>query len=198
MQINKRLRESAPPHHIGHVLIPEPEIQARVDALVTEMVEDCRSDDLVLIGILRGSFMFLADLVRDLYQHGVHPRIDFFSLSSYGSGIESSGRVEVRKDLSVDVEGADVLLVDDILDTGRTLAFAVEYLRGRGARRIKTCVLLDKPARRCVPFQADYTGFTIEDAFVVGYGLDYDSCYRELPYIARVTFADDSREAATP
>jgi hypoxanthine phosphoribosyltransferase len=189
--MNKRLRESAPPHHVGHVLIPEPEIQARVDALVTEMADDCRSDDLVLIGILRGSFMFLADLVRDLYQHGIHPRIDFFSLSSYGSGTESSGQVAVHRELSVDVEGADVLLVDDILDTGRTLAFAVAYLRERGARRVSTCVLLDKPARRVVPFQADHTGFTIEDAFVVGYGLDYDSCYRELPYIARVTFADD-------
>lgn len=132
--------------------------------------------------------MFLADLVRDLYPHGVHPRIDFVSLSSYGAGTVSSGTVELRKDLSVDIDGADVFLIDDILDTGRTLSYAVDLLRRRGARRVGTCVLLDKPARRVVPFEADHVGFTIEDEFVVGYGLDYDSCYRELPYIARVTF----------
>ena len=189
MNINRRLRESAPPHHIDEVVIPAERIRERVDTLVAEMIEDCRGDDLVMIGVLRGSFMFLADLVRALYQHGVHPRIDFITLSSYGSGTESSGRVEVRKDISLDVTGADVLLVDDILDTGRTLAFACAHLAAKGARTVKTCVLLDKPGRRVIAGHADYVGFRIDDMFVVGYGLDYDSCYRELPYIAKVTFA---------
>lgn len=189
MRINRRLRESAPPHDTEKVIISAAEIQDRVQSLVTEMVEDCQGEDLVMIGILRGSFMFLADLVRALYEHGVHPRIDFMTLSSYGAATQSSGHVEIRKDISVDVGGADVLLIDDILDTGRTLSFACAHLANKGARDIKTCALLDKPSRRVIPCEADYIGFTIDDMFVVGYGLDYDSCYRELPYIARVTFS---------
>jgi hypoxanthine phosphoribosyltransferase len=177
---------------VNEILIGEDRIRTRVDELVTEMVDECRADDLVMVGILRGSFMFLADLVRAFYLHGIHPRIDFMTLSSYGSGTESSGRVEVQKDLSVDVDGADVLLIDDILDTGRTLKFACDRLAAKGAANTRTCVLLDKPSRRVVPFGADYTGFTIEDCFVVGYGLDFDSCYRELPYIAKVTFDESS------
>jgi len=140
-----------------------------------------------MIGILRGSFMFLADLVRDLYPHGVHPRIDFLTLESYGSAMESSGRVTVTKDITVDVNGAEVILIDDILDSGRTLSFASRWVREKGASRVLTCALLDKPERRAVPFKADFIGFTIPDHFVVGYGLDYDSRYRELPYIAKVT-----------
>ncbi|HMP72371.1 MAG TPA: hypoxanthine phosphoribosyltransferase [Kiritimatiellia bacterium] len=177
-------------HHIKDILITEADIAARVDRLVEEMESHCRSEKFVMIGILRGSFMFLADLVRDLYQHGVHPRIDFLTLESYGSGTESSGVVKVTKDITVDVTGADVVLVDDILDTGRTLSFAVDLIRGKGAASVLTCALLDKPERRIVPFTADFVGFTIPDAFVVGYGLDYDSHYRELPYIAKVTMLD--------
>lgn len=176
------------PHHIRNVLIPAEQIRTRVDQLVGEMEKDLRGDHLVMIGVLRGSFIYLADLVRALYAHDVHPKIDFITLESYGSGTESSGVVRVVKELRLDVKGADVVLVDDILDTGRTLQFAAGYLKDLGARSVKTCVLLDKPARRTAPFQADYVGFKIEDAFVVGYGLDYDSRYRELPYIATVTF----------
>jgi hypoxanthine phosphoribosyltransferase len=176
------------PHHVRTVLFSAEQIQHRVDQLVTEMQHDLRGDNVMMIGILRGSFIFLADLVRDLYPHDVHPKIDFITLESYGSGTESSGDVRVVKELRLDVAGADVLLVDDILDSGRTLSFASNYLRERGARSVKTCALLDKPSRRVVPFQADYVGFKIEDTFVVGYGLDYDSRYRELPYIAKVTF----------
>lgn len=164
------------------------QIATRIDQLVTEMQRDLRGDNVVMIGILRGSFIFLADLVRDLNPHDVHPRIDFITLESYGSGTVSSGEVRVVKELRLDVAGADVVLVDDILDSGRTLSFASNYLRERGARSVKTCALLDKPARRAVPFEADYVGFKIEDNFVVGYGLDYDSRYRELPYIANVVF----------
>ncbi len=175
------------PHRLEVQMTAE-QIANRVDELVTEMQRDLRGDNVVMIGILRGSFIFLADLVRDLNPHDVHPKIDFITLESYGSGTESSGEVRVVKELRLDVTGADVVLVDDILDSGRTLSFASNYLRERGARSVKTCALLDKPARRAVPFEADYVGFQIEDNFVVGYGLDYDSRYRELPYIANVIF----------
>ncbi|MGA1530410.1 MAG: hypoxanthine phosphoribosyltransferase [Kiritimatiellia bacterium] len=171
---------------LGDVLISAEDISRRVDEMVTEMESHCRAEHFVMIGILRGSFMFLADLVRDLYQHGVHPRIDFITLESYGSGTVSSGNVKVTKDITVDVKDAEVLLIDDILDSGRTLAFASELMLQKGAKRVLTCTLLDKPERRVVPVKADFTGFTIPDEFVVGYGLDYDSRYRELPYIARV------------
>lgn len=176
------------PHHVRDVLFTAEQIQQRVDALVTAMSRDLRGDNVVMIGILRGSFIFLADLVRELWPHDIHPKIDFVTIESYGSGTESSGTARIVKELRLDVAGADVVLVDDILDTGRTLTFASNYLKERGARSVKTCALLDKPARRVVPFKADYVGFEIEDTFVVGYGLDYDSRYRELPCIAKVTF----------
>jgi hypoxanthine phosphoribosyltransferase len=181
------LIEKMKPHHIKDILITADEIARRVDELVTEMEPHCRAQNFVMIGILRGSFMFLADLVRDLYQHGVHPRIDFLTLESYGSAMESSGHVKVTKDITVDVTGAEVLIIDDILDSGRTLTFATQLLKDKGAARVLTCALLDKPERRILPFKSDFVGFTIPDHFVVGYGLDYDSRYRELPYIAKVT-----------
>lgn len=176
------------PHHIKNRLISAKEIEERVDELVLEIAKKCRSDNLVLIGILRGSFMFLADLVRDLDEHGLHPRLDFLTLESYGSGTISSGHVRITKDITVDVRGADVVLIDDILDTGRTLDFASKHLLALGARSVKTCTLLDKPSRRIMPISADFVGFVVDDVFVVGYGLDYDHYYRELPYIAEVTF----------
>lgn len=175
-------------HHVRHVLYTAAQLQARVESLVEEMGACCRSENLVMLGILRGSFMFMADLVRYVNRHDMHPRIDFLMLSSYGAGTESAGQVRLVQDLTLDVRGADVVLVDDILDTGRTLAYAVERVRAAGAAVVRTCVLLDKPARRVVPFQADFTGFQIPDTFVVGYGLDYDSRYRELPHLAQVTF----------
>lgn len=173
-------------HRITGMLISAGQIARRVDELVTEMEPHCRAENFVMVGILRGSFMFIADLVRDLYQHGVHPKIDFITLESYGSGMASSGSVKITKDITVDVNGAEVLLIDDILDSGRTLNFAVQLMKTKGAARVLTCALLDKPDRRVVPVKADFTGFTIPDEFVVGYGLDYDSRYRELPYIAKV------------
>lgn len=179
------------PHHIREVLFTAEHIALRLDALVGTLADDCRAADFVMVGILRGSFMFLADLVRLLYRHDIHPRIDFITLESYGSGTESSGQVRVTKDIALDVRGAHVLLVDDILDTGRTLSFARQLIAGKGADAVRTCTLLDKPSRRVVPCRADHTGFTIEDHFVVGYGLDYDGHYRELPYIAKVKFLDD-------
>ncbi len=169
------------PHHIDNVLFTAEQIQQRVSALVDEMAESCRVEDLVIIGVLRGSFMFMADLVRGLFRHRIHPRIDFMTLESYHGSTHSSGVVRITKDISVDLAGADVVLIDDILDSGRTL-------ENRGAGRVLSCTLLDKPSRRVAPVRADFVGFTVDDVFVVGYGLDFDSHYRELPYITTVTF----------
>ncbi len=177
-------------HHIDDVLFTADQIKQRVAELVDDMAQEYQSENLVMIGILRGSFMFFADLVREANRHKFHPRIDFTTMESYGGEMESSGTVKVAKEIVVDVKGADVLLVDDILDTGRTLTFACEHMKERGARSVKSCVLLDKPSRRVIPIEADYVGFTVEDYFVVGYGLDYDSYYRELPYIAKVTLLE--------
>lgn len=171
---------------INDVLFSEKVIAERIERLVEEMAKDNRCKKIVMIGILRGSFMFFADLVRALYHHGIHPIIEFTTMESY-SGTESRGVVKVLKEFTTDITGADVIVVDDILDTGRTLDFAIKHLMERGAASVKTCVLLDKPERRILPLQADYVGFKIDDHFVIGYGLDYDGAYRELPYIARLT-----------
>ena len=176
------------PHDVKEFLIDKAAIAERVDALVDEIMETGPPDRLVIIGLLKGSFMFLADLMRSFHRHHVHPRIDFMTLSSYGSSTESSGSVEVINDIRENPEGADVLLVDDILDTGRTLAFTRQLMLDRGAKSVSTCVLLDKKAHRAVEFEADFTGFEIGNHFVVGYGLDYANQYRELPYIAKVRF----------
>ncbi|MBM4154276.1 MAG: hypoxanthine phosphoribosyltransferase [Lentisphaerae bacterium] len=176
------------PHHVHDVLIPETDLEGRVAELAAGIGRDLDGRELVLVGILRGSFMFLADLVRSFHRHGIRTRIDFMILESYGSGTESSGTVRLARDCSIDVAGQDVLVVDDILDTGRTLSHAVRHLESRGALRVRTCVLLDKPSRRVVPFEADYVGFPVPDVFVVGYGLDYDHYYRDLPWISKVTF----------
>ena len=134
--------------------------------------------------------------MRSLHRHGVHPRIDFLTLSSYGSGTVSSGRIELLHDIREEIANADVLLVDDILDTGHTLAFTKKLLLERGAKSVQTCVLLDKKAHRAVEFEADHAGFLIDDHFVVGYGLDYDNLYRELPHIAKVRFLRPPGEGA--
>jgi len=176
------------PHHVRDVLLTSEQIHHRVHTLIQEIAVTCEAENLVMIGVLRGSFIFLADLVRGFAEHNLHPRIDFITLSSYGSGTESGGTVKITHDTDEDLRGADVVIVDDILDSGRTLAFAKELFLKRGARSVQTCVLLDKQANRAVKIAADYTGFPVDDVFVVGYGLDYDNRYRELPYIAKVTF----------
>ena len=179
------------PHHIREVLFTGEQIQQRVQTMIDEIAGTCEAENLVMLGILRGSFIFMADLVRGFAQHNLHPRIDFITLSSYGSGTESSGSVRICHDTDEDLHGADVVIVDDILDSGRTLAFAKTLFLQRGARSVRTCVLLDKQANRVADIKADYTGFPVGNAFVVGYGLDYDKLYRELPYIANVTFLDE-------
>ena len=179
------------PHHIDNVLLPHDQIESRIEELAGTIATDFAGSSFVVVGVLRGSFVFLADLVRALHHRGLRMQMDFLTLESYGSGTTSSGTVRVSKDLWTGVAGRDVLLVDDILDSGRTLDFATRYLLLKGANAVHTCVFLDKPARRVVSVDARYIGFEVEDRFVVGFGLDYDGHYRELPYVAEVSFLDE-------
>ncbi len=164
------------------VLFTEQEIRERVEAMAGEIAAKI-SGDFLIVSLLRGSFMFTADLVREFYAIGVHPQIDFMTLSSYGEGTTSSGSVVVGRDLTDEVKGRQVLIVDDILETGRTLNFALDLLKERGAADIKIAMLLEKPGKLQVDVKADFIGFSIPDKFVVGYGLDYANHYRELPFI---------------
>jgi len=178
-------RESEPSIDI---LFSSEQIAARVEAIAHEIVADTAdtNGELLIVVILKGSFVFAADLIRALDRAGASAQVDFITLSSYGTGTESSGTVTLTHDLVEDVGGRSVLLVDDVLESGRTLAFACDTLRRRGAASVRTCLLLDKPAKRKVPIQADYVGFSIGDEFVVGYGLDLSHRYRGLPYIGVV------------
>ncbi len=180
-------------HHVRKILIGERRIAERVRKLAAEISRDHPEDPIVIIGILRGSFIFLADLVRALRRRNRRAIIDFMTLCSYDSGTRSSGRVRLAKGFTADVRGRHVLLVDDILDTGRTVEFARRYLLRRGAAGVRICALLDKPARRVRPIATDYVGFTVPDVFVVGYGLDYAGFHRDLPSIAQVTFTGPQR-----
>lgn len=163
-------------------LFSEAEISTRVDQIARDVADRIEAD-LLVVAILKGSFVFTADLIRALHRAGVRPQIDFMQLASYGMGTESSGQIEVIRDLTDPVEGRDVLLVDDILDSGRTLSFARDRLLRTGARRVQLCVLLDKQARRVQQVNADFVGFECPDEFIVGYGLDHANFYRELPFI---------------
>lgn len=143
-------------------------------------------DRLLVIAILSGSFVFAADLIRALHEAGLAPEIEFLQLSSYRSGMTSSGQVEILRDIDSDVRDRDVLLVDDILESGRTLAFAKDLIAARGARNVLSCVLLEKPGLRAVQIDADYVGFQCPDKFVVGYGMDVAHAFRQLPYVGVV------------
>lgn len=162
------------------ILFTQEEVAARIRELAAEINRDYAGKAPLVVGVLRGCFVFMADLVRCLE---LPLTLDFMSASSYGAGTVSSGLVDIRLDLHDDIAGRDVLLVEDILDTGNTLSKLVAELKGRGPASLKLCVLLDKPERRTANIQADYVGFTIPDAFVVGCGLDFDQKYRQLPYI---------------
>ena len=167
---------------IKYIMISEEEIKAKVAELSRKITEDYRGKDPVLVCILKGAVMFYADLVRDI---DTHINMDFMAVSSYGSGTRSSGEVEIRKDLSKPVDGRHVIVVEDIVDSGNTLSYLTRVLKNRGAASVAVCTLLDKPARRApgITLKADYSGFEIEDEFVVGYGLDYAERYRNLPFI---------------
>ncbi|GAU82606.1 hypoxanthine-guanine phosphoribosyltransferase [Bosea sp. BIWAKO-01] len=148
--------------------------------------------DLLVVAVLKGSFMFVADLIRAMHRAGMTPQVEFVHLSSYRAATISSGQVEILRDVQSDVRGRQVLLVDDILESGRTLAFAKDLLAARGASRVSTAVLLEKPAKRAVNIQADYVGFDCPDYFVVGYGMDVAHSYRQLPYVGVIETADQA------
>lgn len=167
------------PNEVQRILINEQQIARRVRSLAREIEHDYRGRDFLIVSLLNGTVMFLADLIRYL---NLPLRLDFMGVSSYGAGTES-GELVFTKELRLDVRGRDVLVVDDILDTGKTLKRVVGKLRKLKPRRLRTCVLLDKPARRKEKVQADYVGFTIPDEFVVGYGLDFAERYRNLPFV---------------
>ncbi len=167
------------------VLISEDVIAERVTGLAKD-IAGSEPEDLLIVVILKGSFVFAADLIRALDRAGAKPRVDFMTLSSYGEGMRSKGAVTLSRDISEDVTGRHVLIVDDILESGRTLLFARDLLSGRGAVSVKTCLMLDKTEKREVPIEADFTGFEIGDQFVIGYGLDLAHRYRGLPYIGVV------------
>lgn len=161
------------------------EIAARVDEMAAELAGKLAPDTLV-VSVLKGSFVFAADLIRALSRAGANWSMDFLTLSSYGTGTETSGNVRVVRDIVDDVRGRDVLLVDDILESGLTLSFAKKLLVERGAKRVSICTLLDKPAKRRAELQADFVGFQAGDEFLVGYGLDWAHRFRGLPYIGVV------------
>ena len=163
-------------------LFDETRIAERTRGLASEIAA-ASPQDLLAVAVLKGSFMFAADLLRALHGAGLAPQVEFVHLSSYGAGTTSSGRITVLRDIDSAVAGRDVLLIDDILESGRTLAFARDLLLGRGARRVLLAVMLEKPGKRTVPIEADFVGFTCPDLFVVGYGMDAAHRYRQLPFI---------------
>lgn len=175
---------------IVNPLITEEQLSERMESLAKEIAAGVERE-IMVVALLKGSFMFTADLIRALHRHGVRAQMDFMTLSSYGDGTESSGNVRMKSPLSEEVEGKDVLVVDDILESGRTLKFAREELERRGARSVKVAVLLEKPGKLAVEMAADFIGFTIPDKFVVGYGLDYANYYRELPFVGVVANAGE-------
>jgi hypoxanthine phosphoribosyltransferase len=162
------------------ILFTPEALAQRVKELADQINRDYAGKSPMVVGTLRGSFVFMADLVRQI---NLPLTVDFLSASSYGSGTESSGQVRLKLDLGDDIAGRDVLIIEDIVDSGNTLSKLLPELQKRGPTSLKVCALLDKPERRVLPFQADYVGFTIPDAFVVGYGLDFNQHYRQLPYI---------------
>ncbi len=165
---------------IERVLFSEEELKQRVRELGAQITADYAGKEPLLVSVLRGSYIFMADLTRSI---DLPCTVDFMSVSSYGSGTKSSGQVQITKDLSDDIEGRDVIVVEDILDSGNTLYYLLQILQARKPASVRLCTLLDKPDRRVKEVAVSYSGFTIPDAFVVGYGLDYAEKYRNLPYI---------------
>lgn len=172
--------------HTVEVMISEHEVHQRIQELGQQISQDYKNsqNELILVGLLRGSFIFMADLSRAIT---VGHEVDFMTASSYGNAMSSNRDVKILKDLDEDIRGKDVLIVEDIIDTGNTLSKVKELLELRGPRSLEICTLLDKPSRREVKVPVKYVGFSIPDEFVVGYGIDYAQHYRHLPYIGQVT-----------
>ncbi len=165
---------------IEQVLYTEEQLRDRVREVGQQIAADYAGREPMLISVLRGSYIFMADLTRAI---DLNVTVDFMAVSSYGAGTTSSGQVEIKKDLSDSIEGKELIIVEDILDSGNTLYYLMDVLRARKPASIRICALMDKPERRTKPITADYVGFTIPDAFIVGYGLDYAEKYRNLPYV---------------
>ena len=165
---------------IGTVLITEEQIREKAKEIGAQITKDYAGKEIILIGILRGAVPWMAEIMKRIDLDMV---IDFMAVSSYGAATKSSGVVKINKDLDVNIDGRDIIIVEDIVDSGVTLSYLEGYLQSRGAASIKLCSLLDKPEGRRVDIKADYVGFTVDDRFIVGYGLDYNQRYRNLPYI---------------
>lgn len=172
-------------------LLSQDQIASIVQGLADQISKDYSGKELVLVCILKGAFMFLADLIRHLR---ISVQVDFVRLASYGTNMKSSGRIEITKDIETPIEGKDVLIIEDIVDSGRTLQFLKERLALSNPRSIKICALLDKKARREVKVEADYLGKEIEDIFILGYGIDFNEDYRNLPEIYYITPVDQQKE----
>ena len=166
--------------NVEYVMLNEEQIETRVKELAQQLDKLYEGRTPVVVCILKGSVLFFSDLIKNMK---TSLTIDFMSVSSYGSGTKSTGEVVIKKDLSTDIQGRDVLIVEDIIDSGNTLYNLKRLLNGRSPKSVNIVTLLDKPQRREVPIEPEYTGFTIEDEFVIGYGLDYDEEYRNLPYV---------------
>ena len=166
--------------NIQEILVSEKQLKKRIREMAEEITRDYAGKAPLMVGILRGSVIFMADLVRQI---DLPITMDFMVVSSYGAGTVSSGLVNIKKDLEEDIRGRDVIIVEDILDTGNTLVKLTAELLRREPASLKLCVMLDKPSRRTTPIKADYVGFSIPDAYVVGFGLDFDQGYRQLPYV---------------
>ena len=169
------------------VLLPEEELSARIQEIGRQISKDYEGKQVHLICVLKGGSFFMCELAKRI---SVPVSLDFMSVSSYGSGTKSGGVVKIVKDLDDPIQDKDVIVVEDIVDSGRTLSYLLEMLQARGPKSLHLCTLLDKPDRRVVDVNVDYTGFQIPDEFVVGFGLDYDQRYRNLPYIGVVEFDD--------
>jgi hypoxanthine phosphoribosyltransferase len=177
---------------IAGTVVSEDDLQRRITELGAEISRDYAGRDLLMIGVLKGAVLFMADLIRNV---SIHCEIDFMAVSSYGSGTETSGIVRILKDLDQSIEGRDVLIVEDIIDSGLTLSYLLRSLEAREPATLEVCALLTKPERREVDIDCRYVGFEIPNRFVIGYGLDYDERYRNLRYIAEI---DASRLAEPP
>jgi hypoxanthine phosphoribosyltransferase len=167
------------------VIFTPAQIAARIEVIAGDIAR-AKLDNLLVIAVLKGSFVFAADLIRALHRSGLSPEVDFITLSSYRKSTKSSGAVEILRDIETSVDGRNVLLVDDILESGRTLAFAKDLVSARGAKSINTCVLLNKPIPRAVQVEANFKAFDCPELFVVGYGMDVGHKYRELPYVGYI------------
>ncbi len=165
---------------IKEILISEEEIKQKIRELGKQIEKDYKDKDLLVVCVLKGAVLFLSDLIREI---NLPLSIDFMAVSSYGNSTKSSGVVRIIKDLEKDIQGKDLLIVEDIVDSGLTLSYLIENLKSREPRSVRLCTLLDKPEKRKVKVSIDYTGFVIPDEFVVGYGLDYAEVYRNLPYV---------------